>query len=484
MRANTTVVAFMADVVVIGGSVCGLLTAHALTQHDHRVTVLERDDAPLPATADHAFDEWDRRGAPQVRHSHALLARLRNLLRDRAPAILEALMNAGASELRWIENPPPELGPLVPEPGDEDLVAIACRRLTFEWVLRRAVETHPGVTVRTGATVSGLDAAGDTVPDVRGVVLGNGERVTADLVVDASGRRSALPNWLAELGGAAVPTESEDCGLVYLSRFYRIRPGQRAPEGPGVIGADLGYVKYAVFPGDNDCFSVTFGVVPGDDELRRPLVGDDGFHSAAAALPSTAAWVDATVAEPITSVQVMAGLRNTRRRFVVEGQPLARHVYALGDAAVHTNPLFGRGCSLAAVHAFGFADALAAVGPADPDALALALDALTRREIDPWFDASVTQDRASNAAAAGDPEAQTMRTFVRDGIMAAARSDAKVFRAFVRVLNLLTPPDTLIHDADLAARVLSAWNERDSRTPAGIEGPDRDGMLAVLAAAV
>lgn len=477
----------MADVVIVGGSVCGLLTAYALAQDDHDVTVLERDNAPLPATAEHAFDEWDRRGAPQVRHSHALLARLRNLLRDRAPTLLSDLLQAGATELRFTETPPPELAPLEPEAGDEDLVAIACRRLTFEWVLRRAVEADRLVTVRTGAVAAGLLTTAGEIPTVHGVVLTSGEQVRGDLIVDAAGCRSPLSTWLADAGAGEIPTDEVDCGLVYLSRFYRLRADQPPPEGTGMIGADLGYVKYAVFPGDNDCFSVTFGVHPADDVLRKPLLTPAGFDAAAGALPSTAAWVEADRAEPITTVQVMAGLRNTRRRFVVDGRPLARNVHALGDAAVHTNPLYGRGCSLAAVHAFAFADAVRDVGSGDPDALALALDSVTRRELDPWYDAAVMQDLGATAAVGGgggDTGAASMRNFVRDGLMAAARRDPKVFRAFIRVLNLLTSPDALVRDVDLAARVLTVWNEREAR-PAVIDGaPDRDGMIALLTSAV
>ena len=79
-------------IVVIGGGVAGLGAAHFLARDGHDVTVLERDATPLPATPAEAFAHWDRRGAPQVRHSHAFLARLRNLLRDRAPDLLAALL--------------------------------------------------------------------------------------------------------------------------------------------------------------------------------------------------------------------------------------------------------------------------------------------------------------------------------------------------------------------------------------------------------
>ena len=70
--------------------------------------MLERDDTPMPADADAAF-EWQRTGAPQVRHSHAFLARLRNLLRDRAPDVLDALLDAGATEIPFTENLPETL---------------------------------------------------------------------------------------------------------------------------------------------------------------------------------------------------------------------------------------------------------------------------------------------------------------------------------------------------------------------------------------
>src|SRR3954447_15414047 len=129
--------------VVIGAGVGGLGAALALSRAGHEVTVVERDHTPLPHDPDEAF-AWDRRGAPQVRHSHALLARLRNLLRDRYPDVLEQLLAARASEIRFTDILPPDIDDPTPQAGDDDLVALACRRTTFEWVLRRVVlaETH------------------------------------------------------------------------------------------------------------------------------------------------------------------------------------------------------------------------------------------------------------------------------------------------------------------------------------------------------
>ncbi|MDQ1521608.1 MAG: hypothetical protein QOI55_2681, partial [Actinomycetota bacterium] len=134
----------------------GLGCALALARDGHRVTIVERDDTPMPANPDDAFAHWERRGAPQVRHSHAFLARLRLLLLERAPDVHAALMAAGAAELRFTDQLPPTLTDLSPYPGDDDLVAIACRRTTFEWVLRRAALAEDGVELRHGVSADGL----------------------------------------------------------------------------------------------------------------------------------------------------------------------------------------------------------------------------------------------------------------------------------------------------------------------------------------
>ncbi len=123
------------------------------------------------------------------------------------------------------------------------------------------------------------------------------------------------------------------------------------------------------------------------------------FEAAARALPATARWTDAALAEPITPVYGMDGLRNTRRSFARSGEPAIDGLVALGDAAVHTNPLYGRGCTFALVHALLLADALAAHGD-DVCAAARALEAATEREIVPWYEAAVAQDRDAAAWAA------------------------------------------------------------------------------------
>ena len=92
-----------------------------------------------------------------------------------------------------------------------------------------AAATHPSVTVRRGEAIAGLLAdSTSAIPHVTGVRLQSGEELTGDLVVDATGRRSPTPDWLAEIGAAAPIEHAEDSGFAYSGRYYR-SPGSMPP---------------------------------------------------------------------------------------------------------------------------------------------------------------------------------------------------------------------------------------------------------------
>ncbi len=489
--------------IVIGGGVAGLAAALALSRDGCEVEVLEGDATPLPASPVEAFERWERRGAPQVWHSHAFLSRLRNLLVERLPDLYAALLEHGAYEVRFGESLPPGLRDFHPEPDDEKLVLLACRRITFEWVARRCVEAAPHVRWHSGARVEGLLGeidAGTGLPRVLGVRVRSEAAAwesRADLVVDASGRRSKLPRWLTELGAAPVDEQSEDCGIFYCSRFHRLRSGAAPPASATLVGADLGYMKYAIFPGDSGIFSVTLAASP-DDEPLRAILRPRAFEAAARALPALREWLDPGRSEPVSPVRGMRNLRNRRTRFVRGGEPVALGIHAVGDAAIHTNPLYGRGCALAFVHAYEFLDALRAQ-PSDPVARARAFHDATEREIGPWYVAAREQDREARRVAeaqrrgeeagarpASDPNAPVdprafMRSVIRDGLLPALRTDATVLRAFARSFNLLAPPDALVSDPAIFGRILAVWRARDAQPAAEVQGPAREEMVELLA---
>ncbi|MBA2751809.1 MAG: hypothetical protein H0U41_06180, partial [Actinobacteria bacterium] len=286
-----------------------------------------------------------------------------------------------------------------------------------------------------------------------------------------------------------VADKEKDTGIVYSSRFYRLLAGQELPVQEGPVLGDLDYLKYAVFVGDNRTFSITFGLHAGDAELRQ-LLRPGPFTIVAESLPGLRPWIQPTRCEPITGVEVMARLVNRRRRFVNAGQPVATGIFAVGDSAICTNPLYGRGCSLAMVHAYLLADVLDE-HVHDPVAAALAFAAVTRDEIEPWYTASVAQDRQNrtgldiplNDEEEGEQpvDVETMRSIMRDGLLPAAGTDPIVYRAFLRAFNLLDQPNAIMADADVVGRVLAAWQVRDQRPPPPPLGPDREEMLRILA---
>ena len=300
-------------------------------------------------------------------------------------------------------------------------------------------------------------------------------------MVAATGRRSATPEWLVEIGAREVTETVEDTGIVYASRFYRLCPDAEVPPRAGPIGGDLGYIKYGTFVGDNRTFSVTLAVPSNDDELRRRLSDPEVFDAAARSLTATATWLDGRAVPLMPDVHLMAGLLNKWSEYVVDSEPSAIGVVPIGDAAVCTNPLYGRGCSIAYWSAHLLTLAIDR-HPNDLRRVALAYDEALRAEIHPWYRASVEQDREARRvsaamlvgedpyADASDPRTIT-RSILKDGLVRALRVDPVVLRSFFRNLNLLTPPDALLSDADFGARVAGGPGEQGRAAPSAIPRP-------------
>ncbi len=126
------------SVLVAGAWIAGLGAALALSDGKRRVTILDRDPPPPDASPEEAFRTWERRGATQLRHSHAFLGRLTTLIRTRYPQLMEELLAAGARLFTYEDGLPPALRALyVQEPGDTDMAFLFSRRTTLELVMRR-----------------------------------------------------------------------------------------------------------------------------------------------------------------------------------------------------------------------------------------------------------------------------------------------------------------------------------------------------------
>jgi 2-polyprenyl-6-methoxyphenol hydroxylase-like FAD-dependent oxidoreductase len=459
--------------VVVGGGIGGLAVALALGRDGRRVVVIERDPVPDTDDPETAFVAA-RRGAPQVRHTHGLLARLTVVLEERFPDVLETLRAAGAQEL-W---PTSGDGGRLADAGFPILIA---RRTTLEWALRRSVAQFPSVEVRSATTATALlGGPGPSGPTVRGVVLGGGETVAAAAVIMAGGRRPDLPGWLAPLG-VDIPEEVHETGIVYLTRWYRSGRDLASEMDPRLAG-DLGFLKYMAVPCDANTVSVTFGLRTRDGELRSALRDPACFDRAARLLPGPDQLFEENALRPIGPVHPMGGLINRLRRFCdAGGAPLVAGFHALGDAHTCTNPLYGRGCSLTLVQAGLLADAFAA-HPGDTIMRARDYEAQTRVEIEPWYHLSVLMD-GTRTDHEGDRSPVSAPGFAAPwrALMVAGARDPVIGRGIYRVFNLLVTPDQLFGDPQFVsavAAVLSGPRDDADAPP----GPTRDELLDAVAA--
>lgn len=481
------------QVLVIGAGMAGLWTALALAPTGRDVILLERDPPPPEGGADTAFESWTRRGVGHLRHSHAFLARLRILIRDEHPQLLTELLEAGCRDLGF-EGGLTDLQRrnYVAAPVDRDLAVLTSRRTTLELIMRRYVERQANVTIRSGAFVKALILQPGEVPHVTGVVAETEqghEELSADLVVDASGRLSQAIEQLVA-AGAAIAEESEDCGILYFTRHYRLNEGVSEPErGKAPLTGDLEYLKFGVFPGDNGCFSITLCVPEIEEELRKRIVDPAAFDAACAHLPGLAPWVDPATATPISRVFGMGDLHSRWRDLAPGGRAAVTGFFAVGDSLVRSNPLFGRGCSFAAVSAHQLRDALQMFG--DPAARLSAYQRRIEAELRPYYTAMRDADRsairrARQALTPGfQPSLKTRITkrFLEDGVAIAVRSDVDLLRAALRGFHMLEDPQAWLKRPRNLAKVLGYWARGRERNAAAYRprgGPEREEMLRGL----
>ena len=382
----------MARIVVVGAGVVALGAAMLLAGDGHQVTVLERDPDAPPRDPAQAWDRWERPGLNQFRQGHVFLPGFRSVVEAELPGVTEALRAAGALRLNMIRDvmPPALTGGW--QDGDERYEWLTGRRALVEAVLAVAAESTPGVEIRRGTAVVGLvtgSRARPGVPHVVGVRTRLGESIPADLVVDMSGRRSALPAWLRGIDAHPPVEELEDSGFLYYGRYFRSADGSM-PAMRGPVQMDWGTFTSLTLPADNGTWAIVL-VTGSKDPALRPLRETARWQALVRSLPTVAHWLDGTPLED--EVQVMARLEDRSRCFVVDGQPVATGVVAVADSWACSNPANGRGASIGILHALTLRDQLRAAGLDDPAAFADAFHAATAEAVEPWYRATLATDR-------------------------------------------------------------------------------------------
>lgn len=326
-------------VVIIGGSLSGMLAAAVLAEHA-TVTIIEADalpDGPEP-----------RPGLPQARHTHLLWSGGARAIEEILPGITDDWTAAGA--LR--RSIPTDLVSRTARgwlPRHEEMqFTIACSRDLLDSVVRSRVIGLPGVATLQQSRVRGLEGTAARITGVRVDSPGEENRlITADLVVDASGRGSRGRSWLEALGVSGLEEAAVDSGLVCATRVFE------APEGAHALGFPIVAVQSdprvpvpgrsaTIVPIEKDRWQVTLSGTRGG----RPTADPEAF------VPFAKGVRDPIVGEllegrkPLTDVSVTQGTAN--RRVFFEKADLPDGFFAVGDSVATFNPLYGQGMTVAA----------------------------------------------------------------------------------------------------------------------------------------
>ena len=469
----------MTKVIVLGGGVCGLAAGLMLARDGHEVTVLERDPSPVPGTPERAWERWERNGVAQFRQAHYMQPRGREVLETELPDVLGTLADAGATRLDWPKMMPPTVTDRSPRDGDERLVTLTARRPTIEHALAQAAAAQPGLTVWRGVAASALvSVRGEGGLRVCGVLTDGGDRVAAELVVDATGRRSRMPELLRAIGGPEIEEEAEDAGFVYYTRFFRSADGTTpAPRAP--LNTPFESHSVLTLPADAGTWSVTLYGAAGDAPIKR-LRHPGAWTAVMRASPLHAHWL---VGDPMTGILPMGGVLDRRRRLPADGSLTG--LALLADAWACTNPSVGRGMALGLMHGALLRDTLREHG-GDGAEFAAAWDEATGRELTPWYETTVAADRTRmaqlNAARTGGPFAVPAdpASRLRAALPLALGADPDVFRAAMEIVGCVTLPGEVFARPGFAEKVMAAAAARgDARMP----GPGREELLELVGAA-
>lgn len=431
--------------VVVGGGVAGLLAARVLADHFDQVTVLERDRFPDTPSA--------RRGAPQARHVHVLLHRGLLALEKLFPGVSSELATAGASLL----DAAADFAWLTPEGWagrfHSGVPMLSCSRDLLEWVVRRRLSACACVRWLDGVDVKGFitNATGGRVTGVsiqsRGSAAGE-TSLSADLVVDASGRTSRTPEWLTSLGLRPPRETFVDVGLCYASRVYR-RPADIGttdwrgvllqPAPPSVKRGGL------LLPIEGERWIVTLSGRAGE----KPPTDDAGFMAYARSLRAPTIYQAIANAEPLSGVVGYRATANRVRHYEeLDGHPDG--LVVIGDAACAFNPVYGQGMTAAALGAMLLGQCLLEAPGVRSAGRGLTgvsrrfQRRLARLNVMPWLSATSEDARylEQEKRACQGWRMRMMHGYI-DRLTSRSTQSAEVRQILIEIFNMLRPPAAL-----------------------------------------
>lgn len=422
--------------VVLGASMAGLLAARVLADSYRTVTVVERDALPAEPTP--------RRGVPQGKLIHALLARGAQVLEELLPGILDELVADGA--VKWDG----DYSKLSFSPGGHRLVQSGrCpspdsmpfyfqSRPFLDWHVLRRMRDVPNVTIVERHDVVSLAATPDRSRVIGVDVIDRDSRevrmIEADLVVDATGRGSRTPLFLELLGYDRPPVDEVVVQLAYACQPVRVRPGAIAEHFIALMPEHGRARMFATACYENGATMFAVGAmaghqVPDTADEMRDFVADFAPAKVLTAL------ADAEPLGPVVNYRVPS---NRWRRYD-KLRRLPDGLLVVGDAVCSFNPIYGQGMTVAAVEATVLRDCL----QRGDRNLARRFFRSSVKPIRIAWQTAVGSDLALPEVEGTAPLSIRLSNAYLDRVLTACETDEAVTLRFLRVLGMVDPPAKL-----------------------------------------
>ncbi|MFI8206682.1 NAD(P)/FAD-dependent oxidoreductase [Streptomyces sp. NPDC085937] len=421
--------------IVMGASAAGLFAAAALTEFAD-VTLIERDTLPDGPEA--------RRGVPQSRHAHLVWSGGVDAFNELLPGVVDDIVASGA-RLAHI------MGDMVSRAPNEVWFRrftsthhrnLVCSRPLLDSGLRTRVLADERITLREATHVVGLEGTRGRITGVRVQAGDREEALTADLVVDATGRGSRTPQWLGDLGLPTVTEREVNAGVAYATRLYRA-PGSTADTNFPLINVQANPAKAPgqggiILPIEDHQWIVTLSGTRGGEPTADP----DAFVDFALGLGDPIIGELLKNAEPISDVATTRSTAN-HRRYYEKMKAWPDGYLVLGDAIASYNPVYGHGLTVAAQCAIAVRDVLRSTNLTAPGT-ARSLQCAASKPVAAAWDLAVGQDALYPGAADTPPTAveRFLAGYV-DRCVETGASNPRALGALLDVMSLEKPPTRL-----------------------------------------
>lgn len=441
------------EAVVVGAGIAGLCAARILADYFTQVTVLERDSLPEEPTT--------RRGVPQAAHIHILYNTGADILDDLLPGYGEDLLSSGAVKNDRGSDWYVYTGGDFQADTSNRMPLYCASRPLFEYVLRRRVTDLGGVKLRTSHhLIEYRTTRNDTA--ICGVRVRNEsgaeETLTADLVVDATGRTSRTPTWLENHGYPAPPTDEVVVDIGYSTgvinrpsddrRAIRILPHESSREA-------------AVTPIEGNRWQV--GIVGRGDEHPPTTLEEFMNFTDSLAAPDVKHLLED---HEWTSTEIFPGRFPSSRRYRYEDlERFPDGLVVIGDAIVSYNPVYGQGMTVAILESLVLHHT---IGDAGLDDLGRRYFQRVEEIVDvPWFKATAADSAFPETSGPIPAGAESYLEYMGQ-MNRAAHNDGEVSEASVRAIQLERPLSELLQPSI----VRSVFGEPDQEAPVDQEAPD------------